>query len=178
MELRKVQFSRRGALRRLIADAAGAVAIEFAFLLPMLVALTVGGIQAGIIFFGQTELSRITNIASRSVMLGNASSLTAAQFHTSLCANIAAIFDCSGLMVSLAPQTSCASITTTPPTLAYDAHGNVTNTFIYNPGTYGDIMVLQVMYLMPVVSGPLFSFSTSNGQVQLVSTLVFKNEPQ
>ena len=39
-------------------------------------------------------------------------------------------------------------------------------------------MVLQVMYLLPVVSGPLFKFATSNGQVQLVSTLVFKNEPQ
>ena len=168
----------RSRLRGLVAHVAGSVAIEFAFLAPMVLALTIGGLQVGMVYFAQTELSRVTNAASRSVMLGGATGQTAAQFQTSLCANLAVIFSCSGLMVSLTPQPSYSSIGTTPPTLTYDANGKVTNSFPYNPGTYGDIMVLQVMYLLPVVSGPLFKFATSNGQVQLVSTLVFKNEPQ
>ena len=168
----------RSRLRRLVTDVAGAAALEFAFLAPIVLALTFGGLQVGTIYFAQTELARVTNAASRNVMLGGATNQTAAQFQTSLCANLAVIFSCPSLMVSLTPQPSYSSIGTTPPTLTYDSNGNVTNSFPYDPGTYGDIMVLQVMYLLPVISGPLFKFSTSNGQVLLVSTLVFKNEPQ
>ena len=178
MRLGKCLRSCCQSLKSLTADVVGAVAIEFAFLAPLMIALTIGGIQSGIVFFGQTELSRITNVAARSVMLGSAASMSSSQFQTSICANIAALFDCSGLMVSLTPQASCAAIATAPPALTYDGSGHVTNNFAYNPGTYGSIMVLQVMYMMPVVSGPLFSFSNANGKVLLVSTLVFKNEPQ
>ena len=178
LSARHIVDSARRRLRRLAANVRGSAAIEFAALAPLIIALTVGGMQVGAIYFAQTELARITNAASRNVMLGGAINQTAAQFQSSLCANLAAIFSCSGLMVSLTPQPSYSSIGTTPPTLTFDSHGAVTNVFPYDPGTYGDIMVLQVMYLLPVVSGPLFKFSTSSGQVFLVSTIVFKNEPQ
>ena len=55
----------------------------------------------------------------------------------------------------------------------------MTNTWNYNTGNPGDIVVVQVMYQWPVVLGPLsFTLANlSNGNRLLVSTAVFKNEP-
>jgi hypothetical protein len=53
----------------------------------------------------------------------------------------------------------------------------VTNTWNYNIGGAGDIVVLRVIYLMPVIGGPLFALANSNGARVLMATSVFKNEP-
>jgi hypothetical protein len=53
-------------------------------------------------------------------------------------------------------------------------------TLSWSPGNPGDVVVLQIMYLWPVVGGPLgFSLTTpnSNGNRLLMSTAVFRNEP-
>ena len=72
-----------------------------------------------------------------------------------------------------------SSVDTSAPTLTYNGAGAVTNTFTYNPGAYGEVMVLQVLYQFPVVGAALFNFSTqSNGTLLMVATVVFENEPQ
>jgi Flp pilus assembly protein TadG len=153
--------------------------VEFSIIAPIIIGLLLGAIQVSLIFFANSELERVTQAAGRMALIGQAQSMTAAQFQAAACGNLAALFSCSRLMISLKPQTSCSTIATTPPTLTYDAHGNVTNSFPYNAGTFGDIMVLQVMYDFPVIGGPLFNFvSQSNGSHLLTSTAVFVNEPQ
>ena len=163
--------------RQLRVNKLGVVAVEFALIAPLLIALTLGGIQVGIIYFADTELSRVTQKAAREVMVGGAHGLTAAKFQAALCANISVIFSCGNLLIGLSPQASLGAIVTTAPVITYDANGNITNAFPYNPGSPGQIMVLQVVYPLPVVSGPLFNFATANGQTILISTIVFANEP-
>jgi hypothetical protein len=72
-----------------------------------------------------------------------------------------------------------SSASTTTPTLTFDANGNVTNTWSYQLGNPGDIVVVQVMYQWPVFLGPLgFNLSNlPNGNRLLVSSNVFKREP-
>ena len=74
---------------------------------------------------------------------------------------------------------SFAAANTSSPTLTFDAHGNVTNSWSYNPGNPGDIVVMRVMYQWPVFLGPLGMglANEGNGNLLLIATATFKNEP-
>ena len=102
---------------------------------------------------------------------------TSSQLQTQLCNNIGGIFSCSALMVSLSSYSSLSSMSTSTPTLTYNGSGAVTNSWNTSFGSHGSIMVLQVMYQYPMISGELFSFGTqSNGTNLMISTAVFVNE--
>jgi Flp pilus assembly protein TadG len=163
-------------------DRGGVSAVEFALVAPIFISIVLGIIQVAIVWFAKTELQSATEAAARLVLTGQTSATaynTQAKFLNALCANLPVIFQCGQVMINLAPQASISSVSTATPTLTYNSSGAVTNTFSYNPGTYGQIMVLQVLYQLPVVAAPLFNFSTqSNGSLLLTATVVFENEPQ
>ena len=154
-----------------------ATLIEFALLTPIMIALTIGAIQIGTIYFAESELQRVTRIAARSVMIGAAASMTKDQFKAALCAETGAVLDCKRIYISLQPQPDCATISTTPPALTYDANGNVSNALPFNPGQSQSVMVLQVAYLQPVLGLPMMNYASANGVLPLYSTFVFFNEP-
>jgi len=65
------------------------------------------------------------------------------------------------------------------PGLTYDANGNPTNTWSYSVGGAGSIVVMRLMYLWPVLPGPL-NFNLANqgsNKRMLMATSVFKSEP-
>jgi Flp pilus assembly protein TadG len=162
-------------------DQSGAAAIDFAFIAPIFLGFVLALLQIAVVSFAKAELENGTEAAARLVLTGQAQSqgFTQAQFASALCGDLPVIFNCSGLMFDLQPQTSITAVNTTAPTLTYDSNGNVTNTWVYNPGTGGQIMVLQVLYRFPVIAGPLFGFSTQpNGALLMVATTVFRNETQ
>jgi len=166
------------ACRRFRSDRRGASAVEFALVAPLFIALIFGTLQILVVFMAKAELQQVAQTTSRLVMTLQAGSMTQSQFQSALCANTPAIFTCGGLMVNLQPAASMTSISTTTPTLTYNAGGAVTNTWTYNPGSAGSLMVMQLMYQLPVIAGPLFNLSTqSNGTLLLTSTVVFMNEP-
>jgi hypothetical protein len=81
-------------------------------------------------------------------------------------------------MVDVQVSNSFGEVSTNLPALTYDNSGNVTNTWSFNPGGPGDVVVVRLMYLFPVVVGPL-GFNLSNmrgGKHLLVATAAFKNE--
>jgi hypothetical protein len=82
-------------------------------------------------------------------------------------------------MVDVQTAPSFAGANTSTPTLTFDKSGNVTNAWQCQPGSPGDIVVVQVMYQWPVFLGPLaFNLSNlSNGKRLLMSSAAFKNEP-
>ena len=87
--------------------------------------------------------------------------MTKTQFNNWVCQNIYALFNCNNLMINVQTYASFSSASTSAPTLTYNAQGQVNNTWTYNPGGPGDIVVVQVMYQWPVVLGPLgFNLST------------------
>jgi Flp pilus assembly protein TadG len=163
----------------------GAVAVEFALVAAPFFALIVAILDLALLFTGQAALETATEKAARLVLTGQAQGtttgatpLTQAQFQSQLCTYLPT-FTCSGVMVDLQTVTSYSSANTSAPTLTYDSHGQVTNTWQYAAGGPGTIQVLRVMYQWPVFPGPLnLNFANlSNGYYLMMATAVFRNEP-
>ena len=159
----------------------GATAVEFALVAAPFMAMLMALFQTALVFFASRVLDETTEQASRYIMTGQAqqSSMSQSGFKTWVCGQTFALFNCNNFMINVQAYSSFSAASTTTPTLTYDANGNVTNSFGYNTGNAGDIVVVQVMYQWPVVLGPLgFNLSNlGNGNRLLVSTAVFKNEP-
>lgn len=165
----------------------GATAVEFALVAAPFMALLVAILQSGLVFFAGRVLDEITEEASRYIMTGQAQqgSVTQTGFKTYVCtgsntsALVTALFTCGNIMVNVQNYTDFASASTASPTLTFNANGTVSNTWNYNTGNPGDIVVVQVMYQWPVVLGPLSMnlSNLANGNRLLVSTAVFKSEP-
>jgi Flp pilus assembly protein TadG len=159
----------------------GATAVEFALVATPFVALLVAIIQTMIVFFAQRVLDEVVSEASRTVQTGQAqtSSLTQTQFTSWVCQKTVILFTCGNFMVNVQNYGAFSSASTATPTLSFDSGGNVTNTWNYQLGNPGDIVVVQVMYQWPLVLGPLgFTLANlSNGNRLLISSNVFKREP-
>jgi len=159
----------------------GAIAVEYALVAAPFLALLVGIIQTFLVFFAGQQLESVVNKTSRLILTGQAQDQNMSQstFAQKLCANVVVLFNCNGFMIDIQTYNSVSSADTAAPTLTFNAQGQVTNTWQYNPGTQGQFVVVRVRYQWPVVLGPLgFNLSTlSNGDRLLMATAVFKNEP-
>ena len=123
-----------------------------------------------------------TEKSARLVLTGTeqGASATQQQFLATVCSKLPSILNnCANLMVDAQVYTSFSGANTTVPTITYNQNGSVSNTWQYNIGGANDIVVLRVMYLLPVVAGPLgFNIGNqSSGSRLLMATAVFKNEP-
>jgi len=144
-------------------------------------AILIAILQTMIVFFAQRALDEVVSQASRVIQTGQAqtSALTQAQFASLVCQNTVILFTCGNFMINVQSYGSFSSAGTLTPALSFDSHGNVSNTWNYQIGNPGDIVVMQVMYQWPVMLGPLnFTLANlANGNRLLVSTNVFKREP-
>jgi Flp pilus assembly protein TadG len=165
---------------KILRDAKGAAALEFALLLVPTTALLLISLQTATIFFFDQALQTATKEATRQLMTGAAqtAAMTQAQFKNSVCA-AAGEFNCNNLMVDVESFSSFAAINDAPININYNSSHQVTNTFAYSPGGPGDIVITRVMYRWPVFGGPLVSMLTdqADGSHLLAATVVFKNEP-
>ncbi|MBY6239864.1 TadE/TadG family type IV pilus assembly protein [Methylosinus sp. Sm6] len=172
---------RRSAGVRFFGCRRGAAAIEFALVATPLFALLIGILQIGVVFLAQQQLETAVEKSARTVLTGSAqkSGLTQAQFASALCANLTVLFSCSQVMVDLRSASAFSAADTSAPTLTYDASGNVTNSWSFDMGSAGAVMVLRVMYQFPVVGGPLnvSLANLGNGKRLLMATAVFQVEP-
>ena len=159
----------------------GAAALEFAIVAAPFIALLLATVQTTLAFFAGQVLESAVADSSREILTGSAqnASLTQAGFATAVCGKIQALFNCNNLMIDVQTANSFAAANTSMPTLTFNGSGNVTNSWSFQPGSPGDIVVMRVMYQWPVFLGPLgLSLSNeSNGKLQLMATAVFKNEP-
>jgi len=159
----------------------GATVVEFALVAAPFLAVLVAIFQATLVFFAGRVLDETTEQASRYIMTGQAqtSDMTKAGFATWVCGQTFALFNCNNFMINVQNYADFASANATTPTLTFNGAGQVNNSWSFNTGNPGDIVVVQVLYQWPIVLGPL-SFNLSNlanGNRLLVSTAVFKNEP-
>jgi Flp pilus assembly protein TadG len=165
----------------------GATTVEFAMVATPFIALLVAILQTVLVFFAQRVLDEVTEEASRYIMTGQAQQggITQSGFGTYICtgantsALVSALFTCSNIMVNVQNYADFSSASTSSPTLSFNPNGTVSNTWSYNTGNPGDIVVVQVMYQWPIVLGPLSMnlSNLTNGNRLLVSTAVFKSEP-
>ena len=181
-----VPITKRRRWRAFVADRKGATAVEFALVGAPFIALLVALIQSFLVFFAQQLLETAVNASSREILTGQeqaaAQTQTAAQaqaaFASAVCSNLPILFNCANLMIDVEVAGSWSSTNTGMPTLTYDANGNVTNTWQFNTGNPGDIVVVRVMYLWPVFLGPLgFNLSNQPGNNRLImASTAFMNE--
>jgi Flp pilus assembly protein TadG len=166
---------------RLAKSVSGAAAVEFAIVSVPFIALLVAIIQTFLVFFAGEQLEMIVNSASRSILTGQAqkTSMTQAQFANLVCGFATVLFNCASLMIDVEAYDSFSAANATPPTLTFNAQGQVTNNWQFQPGTSNQIVVVRVMYQWPVFLGPLgFSLANlSNGNRLLIASSAFKNEP-
>jgi Flp pilus assembly protein TadG len=176
------------AIRRLLTlrrDERAATAVEFAMLVTPLIGLILASLQLSMIFYAGQLLQTSAITASRELMTGadqqSTPPVNQATYHTHVCNTPTAqlLFTCANIMVDVESASSYSAINTATPTLTYDSHGNVTNTFGYSTGNPGDILIVRVMYNWPVVASPLMPglANQSNGSHLLIATSVFKTEP-
>ena len=167
----------RGHLERFASDSRASPAVEFALIAPVFVALLLASLQAGVIFLAKAYLESVAETGARTVLSGQAGSMTQAQFQTAICAEVSALFNCGQLIVQLEPLPSTAtSLSTFIP--QFNPDGTLTSPTAFAPGAGGQNMVLIVAYQWPVYGGPLgLNFSTlGNGTLLMMSTQVFRIE--
>ena len=171
--------------RRFARDRSAGPASEFAIVAPVVIAVILATLQAGIIFVGKAYLETGAEQAARTVLTNNAttttggvtSPMTQAQFQAAVCAQLPALFTCGGLIVELEPLPSgTTSVATLTPQFKND--GTLANPVSYQTGTSGQLMFLLVAYQWPVYGGILgLNFGTlGNGTLLMTSTQIFKIE--
>jgi Flp pilus assembly protein TadG len=166
---------------RFLRDTRAATAVEFAIIAPLFIGLLISILETGIYFFAQNVLQAAAVQSGRLFLTGQAqaSNLSQTQFASNVCPSIRTLFTCGSLMIDVNTYTSFSGANTSTPTLTYNAQGQVTNTWNYNMGTAGQIMVVRLMYQWPVFTGPLALLvpNVSNGSSLVMGITAFKVEP-
>jgi len=162
-----------------MADENAATAVEFGLVAAPFIALLVAIMQTFLVIFAQQLLQTVVTQSSRLVLTNQTAGMTQAQFATQVCDQVRIIFNCNSLMIDVETYASFAAGNTSLPTLSFNAQRQVTNSWQFNPGGPGDIVVVRIMYQWPVFGGPLgFNLSNlGNGNRLIMASAAFQNEP-
>ncbi len=165
--------------RALARDDSGATLVEFALVAAPFFALLFAILITSLVFFAQQSLETAGEAAARLIITGQAQQAgwTAAQYKTQVCAKLPPVLSCSKLMVDVETVTSFSAASTGAPTITYDANGNPV--LPYQAGGAGNIVLVRLMYLWPIATGPLgFNLGNPSGNKRLlIATSVAQTEP-
>lgn len=158
----------------------GATAVEFAIIAIPFLATLIAILQTTIFLFAQAALQNAAMEAGRLFMTGQAqnNNWTASNIQSQVCPDIQALFNCNNVIVVVQNYTSFASANTSEPQL-YNSNGQAITSFAYDPGSPGNVMVVQLVYKWPVIGGPLgFSLANlPNGTAEMMGVSAFRVEP-
>jgi Flp pilus assembly protein TadG len=164
---------------RFCAAERGATAVEFALIAPFFIATLVALFQTCLFLFAQMAIQNAAVAAARYFLTGqaqnNASTWTQTTIKNAVCP--AALFNCNNMYLVVQDYSSFASASTSAPAM-YN-NGQLITSYAYNPGTQGNIMVVQLIYAWPVIAAPLgFSLSNlPNNAIELMGVSAFRVEP-
>jgi len=174
-------------LRRLAREASrfarargGATAVEFALIAPPFLATLIAILEVTIFLFGQMALQDAASQAARYFLTGQAqnNNWSAQTVVNKVCP--AVLFNCNNVFIVVQNYSSFASANTAAPAM-YNSSGQafIQPNYTYDPGTPGEIMVVQLVYAWPVVLGPLgFNLGNlPNGAVEMMGVSAFRVEP-
>jgi Flp pilus assembly protein TadG len=148
----------------------GASAVEFALIAPAFIAVLIAIFQVGVFLFAQQSLQNAAVEAGRQLMTGQAQTDTQSQFKNRICPAYlpSVLFNCNSLTVVVQSYTSFTGANTA-----------CNQSATYNPGTPGEVVVVQLVYPWTVVTGPLgFALShLPNGAATMCGVTAFRVEP-
>jgi Flp pilus assembly protein TadG len=167
-------------LRAFGRDDRGATILEFALVAAPFFALLLAILVTTLVFFAQQALETAGEAASRLIMTGQAQqgAWTAAQYKTQVCKRLPPILGCNNLMIDVETATSFSTASTGTPTITY-TNGVPSNAWQYQVGGAGSIVIVRLMYLWPIATGPLgFNLGNQSGNKRLlIATSVAQTEP-
>ena len=159
----------------------GATAVEFALIAPAFLAMLIAVLQTCVFVFAQQTLQNAAVQAGRLIMTGHIQNgnVTQSQFLNSICPMIRPLFNCNSLIIDVQSYTSFSGADTSTPQLNYNGQGQVTNSWSYDPGTPGQVVIVRLIYQWSVVSGPLgFVLSNlPNNSAEMMGISAFRVEP-
>jgi Flp pilus assembly protein TadG len=168
-------------LPRFASADAGSAVIEYAIIAPLFIGLLISVLETGIYFLAQNNLQAAAIQAGRLFLTGQVQSAgwTESQVIQKVCPTIQALFTCSNVMMDVQTASTFNAADTTMPTLTYNSKGQVSNTWNYNGGTAGSIVVLRLIYQWPIVTGPfaLIVPNLTNGTSEIMGVTAFRVEP-
>jgi len=176
-----VKFFRRGAreVSRFGSGRQGATAVEFALIAPALLAVLIALFQTAVFLFAQMTLQTAAVQAGRYFLTGQAQNggWTATTIQNKICPQIQALFTCANVIVVAQSYASFAAASTSAPQLY--SGGQPVTSFAFDPGTPGEVMVVQLVYKWSVVSGPLgFVLSNlPNNAAEMMGVTAIRVEP-
>ncbi|HML08755.1 MAG TPA: TadE/TadG family type IV pilus assembly protein [Xanthobacteraceae bacterium] len=164
-------------MRRFRRARAAATAVEFALIAPAFLATLLALLQTCVFVFAQMALQNAADEAGRYFMTGQAQNngWSASTVVNTVCP--ATIFNCGNMIIIVQNYASFASANTSAPQLYTD--GVLNTNWAYNPGNPGEIMVVQLVYQWPVVSGPLgfMLANLPNSAAEMMGVSAFRVEP-
>ena len=168
-------------LSRFFVARCGTTAVEFALVAPAFIAFLIAIFQVTIFLFAQQVLQNAAVAAGRLIMTGQVQNgnVTQSQFATDVCPMVSSMFTCANLMINVQNYSGFSSASTGEPALTYNTNGTVSNTWAYDPGNPGQVMVVQLVYQWPIISGP-FGYVLSNlgnNTTEMMGVSAFRVEP-
>jgi len=159
----------------------GATIVEFALIAPAFLAILFVIIETTLFLFAQATLQAAAVEAGRQFMTGQVqkAGTTQSNFKTNtICPMLSALFTCNNVQVDVATYSSFSSAVTSAPAL-YDTNGALISTGIWNPGTQGDVMVVQLVYPWQIFGIPIGSIlpNTGHGTAEVMGVSAFMVEP-
>jgi Flp pilus assembly protein TadG len=165
--------------RSLWGDRSGVTAIEFSMIALPFFVLAFGIIEVGVSHFVNRMVDNAVISASRLIRTGQAdqSGISADDFKTQICGFMPE-FMCNEdrIFVEVSAVNNFSDANSTDS--LYDSDGNLKETFGFDVGGAGGIVVVNVIYKWPMMTSALqLDHSDNGGERHLTSTMVFRNEP-
>jgi Flp pilus assembly protein TadG len=164
----------------------GATAVEFAMIAPVFLATLIAILEISYYLFAQQTLQTAAVELGRQFMTNqgptqnntvNANGQLVSG--SSICNIIEPLLSCGSVVVNVQSYQDWQSANTSMPSL-YGGGGCTANTsWNYAAGTPGQVVVIQLMYSLQIVTGPLgFALSNScNGAMQVMGVTAIRVEP-
>ncbi len=166
-----------GLVSRVLKDARGVAAIEFAVIALPLFMMIAGMIETGVLAFTSAVTEAATRDAARQVRTGNVQNASdaLARFRTEFCRSLPSTFNCGTFYFDVRTFSEFTAISLPPVT--FDANG-VPQGLQFAPGGANSVVSVRVVhpyrFLTPLL-GELMGGASST--VALISTAVMRTEP-
>lgn len=130
-------------------------------------------IELGLSLFTQAALDGAVRKESRLIRTGVITASGQSAFVANLCADMVGLVPCSAFQINVASGASFASLSGALPT---NGNNQLTTTG-FNPGGSGQDVIVQVGYTRAVYFPVVGSLLAKGGNLLVVSTIAFQNEP-
>ena len=172
-----------GRVRRLVKDASGAAAVEFAILVWPFILLVFCALQVSMILFMNQVLQTVAVQAGRQYMTGQVQGDSQSQFVTVVDGLLPSFFNSKLLMVDVQVANTAAGLSSAETALTYTVTctGNPSVCSVgqgaFSASQPKEYAILRLLYQLPLM-GSGFGFSNqANGSYLMAGTSVFRVEP-